>query len=86
MAETTTRRRDAIFGDHRARMSSLNITVSPTSVTSRFHCIDNVTMQGSGTVGVTASVPVPGGNGPITYTYSGGGAQNAVGLLLLTRG
>jgi hypothetical protein len=91
MAVTFNRVRAAVFGNIRASLWNVNIGATGQSLSVPFHTIESEIADGGGTVAspssvaIEASIPTPGGNGPITFNYSGGGAQNNVDLLILSR-
>jgi hypothetical protein len=86
MAVTITRQRTSVWGDRRIKLLTVNIDLSGnTLVTSGFmRSLDNVLCDSSTTVAVNSSFTA-GGAGPVTFNYSGGGAQTNVDVVLIGR-
>ena len=85
MAVVVARARSLVAGDRRWMLLNVNIGATGQTLTSPLHDIDQPQADGSGTVAIEASIPVAGGGGPITFNYSGGGAQNNVDVLVIGR-
>lgn len=85
-AVTITRQRFSIFGDRRVKMYQVNIANTGDQLTTAqltaFRNIDIALADAAGTVVVNTSFTA-GGGGPITFNYSGGGAQNTVDVLVV---
>lgn len=85
-AVTITRQRTAVFGDRRIRMLIINIAATGDQLTTAqlqaFRAIDVAQADGAGTAAVNTSFTA-GGPGPITFNYSGGGAQNGVDVFVV---
>lgn len=81
-----TRQRTSVWGDRRVKLMTVNIAATgDTLVTSGFfRSIDNALCDAAGTVVVNSSFTV-GGSGPVTFNYTGGGAQNNVDVVLIGR-
>jgi uncharacterized membrane protein len=85
-AVTITRQRTSVWGDRRIKMLTINIAnTGDTLVVSNYvRNLDNVLCDAAGTVVVNSSFTA-GGPGPVTFNYSGGGAQNAVDVVVIGR-
>lgn len=85
MAVTVTRSRSVVVGDRRWALLNVNISATGQTFATPYHGIEASIADGSGTVAVEASVSTPGGNGPVTFAFTGGGAQNNVDFLMIGR-
>lgn len=84
-AVTITRQRTFVFGNRRVRAFTINIAATGDQLTTAqlqaFRSIDVAQSDGSGTAAVNTSFTA-GGPGPITFNYTGGGAQNNVDVFI----
>lgn len=85
-AVTITRQRLAIMGDRRVKFFVVNIANTGDQLTTTqlnaFRAIDISIADANSTTVVNTSL-TQGGPGPITFNYSGGGAQNTVEVLVI---
>lgn len=85
-AVTITRQRFSILGDRRTKFFQINIANTGDQLTAAqltaFRSIDTALADANSTVAVNTSYTV-GAGGPITFNYSGGGAQNTVDVFVV---
>jgi len=87
MAVVVNRYRTAVVGDRRWRLENVSVGATGQTLATTDHDIDQPQTGGSSTSGtaVNTNIPTAGGGGPITFNYSGGGAQNNMSLIVIGR-
>jgi len=85
MAVVVNRTRTAVVGDRRWALLNISIGATGQTLSTSYHGIESSIADGSGTVAIEAGVTTPGGNGPITFNFTGGGSQNNVDFLMIGR-
>lgn len=86
-AVTVNRQRTVIFGDRRVKLLNINIaaTGDTFTLTNIMHSIDAAFADGSSTtIAVNTSFTV-GSGGPVSFVYTGGGAQTNVDVMIIGR-
>lgn len=84
MAVVVTRSRSNVAGDRRMMLMNVNIGATGQTLASPLHVIDTAIVDGSGSTAVNNS-HATGGGGPITFNYTGGGAQNNCDVMIIGR-
>lgn len=85
MAVVVNRARFPVIGDRRWNLLNVSIGATGQTLTTTLHNIDQPQTGGSsvGGTAIETSIPAAGGGGPITFNYTGGGAQNNVSLIVI---